>query len=100
MLFNHAKIVNALKETSFSNFFDSVHFKEKFGKKVKFKASRGLDGVTPSKFSENLDSNIKFLLKKIRSEEYKFTPFLEKIVSKGKGKFPRIISIPCVKDNR
>ncbi len=61
-------------------------------------ATTGRDGVTVKAFSENLDTEISLIIRKIQNETYKFTPYKEKLISKGAQKNPRQISIPTVRD--
>jgi RNA-directed DNA polymerase len=58
----------------------------------------GLDRVSPSSFEKSLPKEVGSLCKKIHSGKYIFTRYKQKLISKGAGKNPRIISIPTVRD--
>jgi len=78
--------------------------------KLKRSSAKGIDRIDIEKFQsfkqkkiENSDENlyqeqIKVIHNKCRSGEYKFAPYLEKLQSKGRGKEPRVIGIPTVRD--
>ena len=57
-----------------------------------------MDRVTPKAFEDNLDNNIQIISRKVLSGVYKFTRYREVLISKGRGKEPRVISIPTVRD--
>jgi len=71
---------------------------EYFEKNIRLNASRGIDGITGLVFSVDLDERLTLTSQKIFSKRYRFTPYLEIIKSKGRGKPPRIISKPTVRD--
>lgn len=78
--------------------------------KLKRSSAKGIDRIDIEKFesfkqkkiknsNENLyQEQIKVIHNKCRSGEYKFAPYLEKLQSKGRGKEPRVIGIPTVRD--
>jgi len=66
--------------------------------KILGRASVGLDSVTPKAFDESLDENILLISKKVLAGNYHFTRYREVLINKGRGKEPRVISIPTVRD--
>ncbi|CAM4123126.1 reverse transcriptase domain-containing protein [Bordetella muralis] len=66
--------------------------------RVKDSGAIGLDRVRPGGFQKSKDEQLKIVSRKVLAGSYKFTPYKEKLISKGKGKFPRVISIPTVRD--
>lgn len=58
----------------------------------------GLDRARPSKLESRLGADLDIVVKKIRSGKYKFTAYKEKLISKGQGVPPRLISIPTARD--
>src|ERR1035441_372192 len=61
-------------------------------------SSRGIDGLTAEKFNENIEENLKTILKKCKKGNYKFSRYLELLKSKGRESKPRLISLPTVRD--
>ncbi len=78
--------------------FSQRSLREGFYKKVKRKNTKGVDRADPNNFEKNLNENIKVINKKCLKGTYKFSPYLELLKLKGRGKEPRVISIPTVRD--
>lgn len=58
----------------------------------------GIDRVSPINFERNLPKEVSAINKKVRSGEYRYTRYKQKLISKGADKKPRVISIPTVRD--
>ncbi len=69
-----------------------------YEEKVRLKPSVGLDKITQKKFSEELDENIKLILRKCNNGKYRFTNYKLLLISKGEDKNPRKICIPTIRD--
>lgn len=82
--------------------FDSIYSESTlysiFEEKVKIKKSTGRDGVRVQTFEKNIADEIATILRKVKAKTYKFTRYKEKVISKGPGRFPRVLSIPTVRD--
>lgn len=78
--------------------FNRNHLIEHFNEKIISHPSVGLDKITLITFKKNLDSNIDLILKKSENKTYKFTKYRQILFSKGKGKPPRCVSVPTIKD--
>lgn len=78
--------------------FSQRELSKGFYKKVRRKSTKGVDRVSPSIFQKELDNNIKTISKKCLKGTYKFSPYLEFLKLKGRGKAPRVICIPTVRD--
>ncbi len=78
--------------------FSQQSLQEGFCRKVRQKNTKGVDRADPSGFEKNLNENIKVISKKCLRGTYKFSPYLEFLKLKGRGKEPRVISIPTVRD--
>ncbi len=59
---------------------------------------RGVDGVTHFVFERNLDVEYALIEEKVKNGTYRFTPYLEVLRSKGRGKAPRVLSTPTIRD--
>jgi retron-type reverse transcriptase len=77
--------------------FDLPKLQEAFDY-VSLKKTRGIDGTTVEKFTENKLENFNLIKEKCLKGTYKFSPYLQKLQMKGKGKAPRVISIATIRD--
>lgn len=58
----------------------------------------GLDKIGRDKFRAEHLSHIEIIHTKANNNTYNFTPYKKKLISKGEGKPPRVISIPTIRD--
>lgn len=58
----------------------------------------GLDKIGRDKFRTEHLSHIEVIHTKVTNNSYNFTPYKKKLLSKGEGKPPRVISIPTIRD--
>lgn len=58
----------------------------------------GLDKISRDQFRKEHLKHINTIEKKVNNNTYKFTPYKKKLISKGEGKAPRVISIPTIRD--
>ncbi|TBT36631.1 hypothetical protein D5E85_01380 [Vibrio parahaemolyticus] len=58
----------------------------------------GVDSILPKHFSKRQSQEIDTIVVKVFFEEYKFTRYKEKLISKGANKYPRQIAIPTLRD--
>lgn len=82
----------------FSEKYNVNYLKDTYANKIAHKASSGLDRVNRSIFERELDEYVAIISRKTQNGRYKFTPYMEKLLSKGRGKLPRVISIPTIRD--
>lgn len=82
-------------------------FKSKFGKKnlkslyfekIQSAGAIGIDRVRPKNLIDTLDKELEIILKKVGNGSYKFTPYKQKLISKGAHSLPRVVSIPTARD--
>ncbi|MDA3779714.1 MAG: reverse transcriptase domain-containing protein, partial [Bacteroidales bacterium] len=85
----------------------SYHFRKIYTKKslrnlyystVRFKSSVGIDRINRRTFEKKIEEHIDIIYRKAKNGSYNFSPYREKLISKGKGKIPRVISIPTIRD--
>jgi RNA-directed DNA polymerase len=67
-------------------------------RKRKARLSRGIDRVDADAFERRLSIEIGIASRKALSGRFKFSPYVEMLVSKGRGKAPRIIARPTIRD--
>lgn len=58
----------------------------------------GVDRLSRNHFELIIGSEIELISKKAAAGTYRFSQYKEKLISKGAGKFPRVISIPTYRD--
>lgn len=85
----------------------SYDFRKLFSKKslsdiyfssVRYKSTIGIDRINSKTFESNLSENIDVIYRKSRNGTYRFSQYREKLLSRGQKKFPRLISIPTLRD--
>ncbi len=82
----------------YRSYFKTDYLENLFDKHVSQKLTRGLDGVSVPAFQEKKRTYIETLAQKIDSDDFVFSPYLEKLKARGRDKEPRVISIPTVRD--
>lgn len=65
---------------------------------VRLSPATGVDNMTHEKFSLSQGEHLAVIDRKVTAGTYKFTKYKLKLISKGRGKFPREISIPTIRD--
>ncbi len=84
--------------TAYNKHFQFYTMKKLFDSSTRYKAQTGIDKISSTMFAGNQDSEISKLLLRVEAENYRFTPYRQVLVLKGKNKVPREISIPGVRD--
>lgn len=85
-------------ETNFEDFFTKEFLEYLFDTDIKYKGGGGRDKLDPMKYWELYSSNLIGVSSKCLNASYEFTPYREKLLLKGREKYPRVISIPTVQD--
>lgn len=83
---------------SADQFFNAAYMKENFDRKIRQKKGGGRDHLTPEKFLERYGDDFGRIAKKCLDGTYRFSFYNEKLMLKGAGKYPRVISIPSIRD--
>lgn len=60
--------------------------------------TKGIDKMSPIQMKTDLTTVIDTINIKCIKGEYNFSPYLEKLISRGRNKIPRVISIPTARD--
>jgi len=82
----------------FNRNFKLKNIKKVFEADIRNKPSVGIDGITIKTFEKKLDIEMDIIHKKITNKTYSFSFYKEKLISKGRAKYPRVISIPTIRD--
>lgn len=90
----------SFKEESihFEDFFTSEYLDKIYREHIIYSSATGIDLLTPYRFNDQAKDHIDICKRKISSGSYRFTKYKLKLISKGRGKNPREISIPTVRD--
>jgi retron-type reverse transcriptase len=83
---------------NFEQNFSVENLKSIFKDNIKNKSGKGIDGINCAQFESELLPIVSRLSAKSISSTYRFSPYLEIVKSKGRGKQPRIISKPTIRD--
>jgi len=81
-----------------SNYFNENYLIEYFNNHIRRKKGGGRDNLTPEKFWKRYKDEINGIATKCLQGNYKFSPYNEKLVLKGRRKYPRVLSIPSIRD--
>lgn len=82
----------------FNKNFNIKNIKRVFEDSIKNKPSIGIDGINIKSYEKKLDTEFELINRKVLDKTYNFSFFKEKLISKGKDKLPRVISIPTIRD--
>jgi retron-type reverse transcriptase len=85
-------------EIEFRNYFSEQSLHKVYDEYIRFSASSGIDNINQKSFNKIADQQILIASRKILDGSYNFSNYRLKLVSKGRGKLPREISIPTIRD--
>lgn len=74
------------------------NIKKVFEDSIQNKPSIGIDGVNIKSFRVKIDNEFEIINRKIIDKTYNFSFYKEKLISKGRMKYPRVLSIPTIRD--
>lgn len=82
----------------FAQLTDLGELRRLFTAKVRLSKGRGIDRVDARTFQNRLEEHIRVVQRKLRDGSYRFSFYAEQLRLKGRGKEPRVISIPTFRD--
>ncbi|MEZ8188159.1 reverse transcriptase domain-containing protein [Shewanella sp. 5S214] len=85
-------------QDQFNKEFELENLKEIFTEYIVYSGATGIDNLNQYAFRKQLDSQTEILSRKAKDGSYQFTKYKLKLISKGRNKVPREISIPTVRD--
>lgn len=89
-------LMSAAKD--FRQAYSETTLNQIYKEKVQYRASVGMDNISLKSFEKHLADNIQIISNKVLAGTYSFTRYREILISKGRGKEPRVISIPTIRD--
>lgn len=78
--------------------FSKKNLRSIFVQNIGKSAAKGIDRIHPDVFGKTLPKELQFICHKVHNNLYKFTSYKEKLISKGANGYPRVLSIPTVRD--
>jgi retron-type reverse transcriptase len=82
----------------FEHHFSKENLKSIYKDVVILSSATGIDNLSQKSFLLNVDEQISIISNKVLKGTYKYTKYKLKLVSKGRNKTPREISIPTIRD--
>lgn len=83
---------------TFPEFLSGIDLLSVFNRKILPKKGGGRDNVSPEIYKKTFVKELEWLKGKLADGSYRFAPYKEKLIVKGKGKYPRVLSLPSVRD--
>lgn len=80
------------------DFFNPAYFTQFYNEHLKSKKGGGRDGLTPKSFWKRYQLELDDIAICCLNGTYKFSPYRESLVLKGKNKKPRVLSVPSMRD--
>ena len=91
--------LKGLDSTSlFENMFSVASLQAVFDEKFSRNPAKGIDRINGFQFISRSTAELTVASRKCLDGSFRFAPFLERLKLKGRGKFPRVIGIPIVRD--
>ena len=82
----------------FDRYFSELILGNIYDEKIILSSAVGVDNIRRSAFFQIADEQIRIISRKSKQGNFKFTKYKLKLISKGRGKAPREISIPTIRD--
>lgn len=82
----------------FSQLFSPQELINVFQLKFSQSPAKGVDRLNGFQFSTRAIDELSRASEKCLAGTYRFSPYLEKLITKGRGKSPRLIAIPVIRD--
>lgn len=87
-----------LSSLIFKQLFSADSLEQTFREHFQTTRTRGVDRLTGPQFARSSVIELARVSEKVLGGAYKFTPYAEVLRTKGRGKAPRLIGIPTVRD--
>ena len=83
---------------SFRKIFSKNNLTAIYAKRISYSRAIGIDRKRPDLYRAELKGEVALINERVKTGAYKFTAYKEKLISKGANSYPRVISIPTVRD--
>jgi retron-type reverse transcriptase len=91
-------LVNPKASTQFKKLLSIKNINRVYEEEVSWKNIRGIDRLSVYQFEKNKDAHFKVIRDKCLNSSYNFSPYLEKLRTKGRNRAPRVISLASIRD--
>lgn len=85
-------------QDQFNQEFEQEKLKDIFSNHIVYSGATGIDNMNQYSFRKQLDPQVEIISRKMIGGTYKFSKYKLKLLTKGRNKAPREISIPTVRD--
>ncbi len=85
-----------ISKRKFLSNFTNRNLEKVFFYRIANKDNAGIDGIHSHDLKK--EESFEIINRKVQNGTYKFTPYAEIQLPKGRGKFPRIIALPTIRD--
>lgn len=82
----------------FDEYFSIPRLEDIYHTSIKPKATVGIDRINRASFENERNKYLKIINRKVLNGTYSLTLYKQKLISKGRNKEPRVISIPTIRD--
>ena len=88
----------SLVPTDFNKLFSEQSFRDIFTERLAGRNGGGRDRMTPDSYLLRHPDDFKSIPEKCTEGSFYFSKYNERLIMKGRGKYPRVISVPSVRD--
>ncbi|MDS9998525.1 reverse transcriptase domain-containing protein [Bacillus atrophaeus] len=82
----------------FKVLYKTENLKDLYEKTIHYNTVSGIDRMVKRVFDKKVDLHLGIINRKVFNGTYKYTAYREKLFIKSKSSFPRVISIPTIRD--
>ncbi len=82
----------------FRKVFSKKNLTAIYANRISFSRAIGIDRKRPDRYRLELKEEVKLINERIKTGTYGFTAYKQNLISKGANSYPRVISIPTVRD--
>lgn len=82
----------------FEVLYQTENLKNLYEKTIHHNTASGIDRMVKRVFDKKVDLHLSIINRKVFNGSYKYTAYREKLFIKSKNSFPRVISIPTIRD--
>jgi RNA-directed DNA polymerase len=82
----------------FKGMYQIENLKDLYEKTIHHNTASGIDRMVKRVFDKKIDTHLSIINRKVFNGTYKYTAYREKLFLKSKSSFPRVISIPTIRD--
>ena len=90
--------VMSASNITFEELFQSDQLLQVYESKFASSTTKGVDRLNGTQFRARAREVLSIVSEKCLAGAFRFSPYLETLRSKGRGKLPRVISIPTLRD--